>query len=158
MYASADARPSGQMHKIQRDLWCSAPPTPSTRANSRCYIQECLSCLEPASCHPALQVNRALNALQDAQPLISWPKQVNSICLDLTLKKNSKELVEPLEWNTSLWAKINPYVLPLVSTWQLWRTAPSMSHNAEPSVHLGRRSPYMAPEAVLHCPSVFISN
>lgn len=80
MCASAGARPSGQVHKTQRDLWCSAPPTPSARANSRCYMQEFLCCLEPTSCHPALQVNRALNAA-DFLTKTSQP-----ICLDLTQK------------------------------------------------------------------------
>lgn len=142
MYASAWARPLGQMHKIQRDLWGS-PPTPSARANSRCYIQE------PTSCHPTLQVKKALTALQDTDLLARRSQPTLPGChIENCCKYESL-------WSTFLWTKENSKLFKAGNLAAIEQRS-TISHSSASvflQVCLGRRSPYIVPEAVLHCPN-----
>lgn len=139
------------MQKILRDLWYSSPPTRSVRANSRCYVQEVLSCLKSASCHPVLQVNRALSALQDSLHLKYWQKistNVFWISPRKTLEKSSNSHKdETLRVGCLNKGKPSTIWELSLATWQLWRTASFMYNNWRITVLSHRQ------KKPLHCPT-----
>lgn len=121
------------MQKILRDLWYSPPSTRSVGTNSRCYVQEVLSCLKSASCHPVLQVNRALSALQDSLHLKYWQKistNIFWISPRKTLERSSNSHKdETLRVGCLNKGKSSTIWELSLATWQLWRTASFMYNN-----------------------------